>query len=76
MKRYNIFKNIIIALLAASFYFYSCMTIENEMFPVIIGTITMFGCVYLLLWDLDSRLFVKKKKAGAENELNKCRSVN
>lgn len=54
MKAYNKIKNMIIALLAAAFYCYSCMTVaDNETGLIIFGTIGIFSAVFVILLEAD-----------------------
>lgn len=60
MKKFNQIKDAIIAGLASAFYCYSCFTVEgHNVSSIIVGTIFMFGCIYLAMRNMDER--VKEK---------------
>lgn len=62
MKRFNQIKDAIIAGLASAFYCYSCFTVEgHNVSSIIVGTIFMFGCIYLAMRELDERVKAKAK---------------
>ena len=60
MRRYHRIKNIIIALLAALFYCYSCLTVKsNDIGLIIFGTIGMFLSIGFLMFEFDSLLGIR-----------------
>ena len=54
MRTYNRIKNMIIALLAAAFYCYSCGTAADHATGLIIfGTIGVFSAVFVIMIEFD-----------------------
>lgn len=54
MRAYNKIKNMIISLLSAAFYCYSCMTVEgNHTGLIIFGTIGIFSSVFVIMFEVD-----------------------
>lgn len=67
MKGYNRIKNAMIAVLSASIYYNACMTCANDTAAVVVGTISMFGCLYCLMNEAD-KLNTKAAKKIREME--------
>lgn len=67
MKAYNKIKNMIISLLAAAFYCYSCMTVaDNQTGLIIFGTIGIFSSVFSIMYEIDL-MFLSKDKSNSKH---------
>ena len=69
MRRYHRIKNIIIALLAALFYFYSCLTVkEHDLGLIIFGTIGMFLSIGFMMFEFDSLFGLNHRRKRKQEE--------
>lgn len=63
MRAYNKIKNMIIALLAAAFYCYSCMIVpDNNTTLIMLATIGIFCSVLMVMIEFDLMFGTRKQR--------------
>lgn len=68
MKLYNRIKNAVTASLVSIIYICSCINAQGKCNPgIVIGTIVMFGCVYLSIRAIDEHMKEKAKERRCRN---------
>lgn len=70
MKGYNKIKDAMIATLAAVTYWNLCVTVNNDMFAIGYGTISVFGCIYYMMREADKWNAKRVKERKAENDVH------